>query len=66
MAAQLCMLSSRRVAKRKREMDRTREREYQRISTRIDLEVLNSFDLIITPSTRDSEGARVYDKREGK
>ena len=62
----MCMLSSRRVAKRKREMDRTREREYQRISTRIDLEVLNSFDLIITPSTRDSEGVRVYDKREGK
>ena len=31
------------------------QRENQRISTRADLEVLNSVDLIMTTSTRDSE-----------
>ena len=42
-------------ANKERESERDTARENQRISTRIDLEVLNSFDLIITTSTRDNE-----------
>ena len=41
-------------------------RENQRISTRINLEVSSSFDLIMTTSTRESEYVSVCEKRPGQ